>query len=253
MKIFNPTRDFLGLDFDGVIADSIAECLVVGHNAYQNATDQPRPIPDLGELPVAVQQESRRLRNFIRHGEDYVYIFQSISEKQTIHNQSDFDRFVETNHNFRGIYREAFYTERSRFLQKEPERWLSLNPLYTGMAAFLRNFQPVERLYIITTKKLEYVKAILTQAGIILPEENLYAADSSRGKPEIIADLLYKTKLRPNNFFFIDDQVDTLLKLQKLNIRLFLASWGYTNEQQIFQAKKVDIPVLTLSEFYQQF
>jgi hypothetical protein len=120
MKIFNPTRDILGHDFDGVIADSIAECLVVGHNAYQNATDQPRPIPDLGELPVAVQQESRRLRNFIRHGEDYVYIFQSITAKQTIHDQSDFDRFVETNHNFRGIYREAFYNERSRFLREEP-------------------------------------------------------------------------------------------------------------------------------------
>jgi len=252
-SLFNLSTDILALDFDGVLVDSIAECLIVGYNAYRNAIGRPQGISDLGQLPVAVQQESRRLRNFIRHGEDYVYIFQIIAEKYPTIDQADFDRFIEKNIHYQREFRSHFYRERSRFLHEEPTRWLSLNPFYEGMSDFMKKFQPAKRLYIITTKKLEYVKVVLTHAGINLPEENLFATDSGRGKPEIIADLLDKTKLPPNNFFFIDDQVDTLLKLQKLNIRLFLASWGYTNKQQINQVKKSAILVITLTEFFQMF
>jgi len=236
-----------------VVVDSIAECLIVGYNAYQNAIGRVKRITGLDQMSISIQKESRRLRNFIRHGEDYVYIFQIITEKYLTRDQTDFDRFVDKNIQNKEEFRMQFYRERSRFLQEEPALWLSLNSFYKGMSDFLKNYKLADRLYIITTKKLEYVKAILAHAGIILPEENLFAADSSRGKPEIIADLLEKTDLSPNNFFFIDDQVDTLLKLQTLNVRLFLASWGYTNKQQIRQAKKVGIPVFTLSEFYQRF
>ncbi|MFA5728727.1 MAG: HAD family hydrolase [Candidatus Neomarinimicrobiota bacterium] len=251
--LFNPATDILALDFDGVVVDSIAECLIVGYNAYQNAIGRVKRITGLDQMSISIQKESRRLRNFIRHGEDYVYIFQIITEKYLTRDQTDFDRFVDKNIQNKEEFRMQFYRERSRFLQEEPALWLSLNSFYKGMSDFLKNYKLADRLYIITTKKLEYVKAILAHAGIILPEENLFAADSSRGKPEIIADLLEKTKLRPNNFFFIDDQVDTLLKLQTLNVRLFLASWGYTNKQQIRQAKASGIQPLTLSEFFQIF
>jgi phosphoglycolate phosphatase-like HAD superfamily hydrolase len=253
MQKFNPTADFLGLDFDGVIVDSIAECLIVGHNAYQNAILQPKRITDLNQLPNEIQQESRRLRNFIRHGEDYVYIFQAIAEKSSIGEQADFDCFIEQNIQYRREFRSQFYRERSRFLQEESLLWLSLNPFYKGMSDYIKKFQPAKRLYIITTKKLEYVKAILTNAGIAIDKENLFAADSRLSKFDIISNLLRQEKIAPEHFFFIDDQVDTLLKLQPLNIRLFLAGWGYTNEQQINQAKVSDIQSLTLSEFFKKF
>lgn len=247
---FNPAAGLLGLDFDGVIADSIAECLTVGYNAYRIVSGQPERIADLGQLPKTIQRESRRRRNYIRHGEDYVYIFRGISENRIIRNQNDFDRFLDDNQPCRDEYRAAFYAERSRFLREEPERWLALNPLYPGMAGFLQNFRPVKRLYIITTKKTEYVQAILNHAGITIAAENLLAADSRRSKSAIIGDILQKTGISPENFHFIDDQVDTLLKLQPLNIHLFLASWGYTNARQIAQAKAAGIQPLTLGEFF---
>ncbi|MFH1212473.1 MAG: HAD family hydrolase [Candidatus Neomarinimicrobiota bacterium] len=249
---FEPERDILALDFDGVIVDSIAECLVVGHNAFLNDING-RRINDLSDLQPTIQEESRRLRNFIRHGEDYVYIFQAISESYPIHSQADFDRFLAENVRLSTRFRTRFYAERRRFLREEPQRWLSLNPFYEGMAELLRNFQPVNRLYIITTKKLEYVQAILANAEIVFPEDNLFAADTRRSKSEIIGDLLQQTNILPKNFYFVDDQVDTLLKLQALNIRLFLASWGYTNTQQIRQAKEAGIPALTLAKFYRGF
>gem|GEM_PF-330603 len=247
---FDSATDYLGLDFDGVIADSIAECLTVGFNAYRIVNRHIERIAELSQLPAAIQRQSRRLRNYIRHGEDYVYIFRIINENRAIRNQSDFDRFIEHNRSCRDEYRSAFYAERSRFLREEPERWLALNPLYPGMAGFLQNFRPAKRLYIITTKKTEYVQTILDHAGITVATENLLAADSRRSKSDIIGEILQTTKISPENFHFIDDQVDTLLKLQPLNIHLFLARWGYTNARQIAQAKAAGIQPLTLGEFF---
>ena len=185
-SLFNPAYDILALDFDGVIVDSIAEWLVVGHNAFQSAIGRSEKINDLSQLPREIQQESRRLRNFIRHGEDYVYIFKAIADNFPIHNQADFDDYLEKNVDVKEKFRTQFYLERARFLREEPLRWLALNPFYDGMADFLKNFSPPEHLYIITTKKLEYVQVILDTAGIPLQRKNLFAANSQKGKPEII-------------------------------------------------------------------
>ncbi|HPC36231.1 MAG TPA: hypothetical protein PLO79_06360 [Candidatus Marinimicrobia bacterium] len=252
-SLFNPANDILALDCDGVIVDSIAECLVVGYNAFNSAIGCSERINDLSQLPSEIQQESRRLRNFIRHGEDYVYIFKAIADNFPIHNQADFDDYLEKNRDVKEEFRTQFYLERARFLREEPLRWLALNPFYDGMADFLRNFSPPERLYIITTKKLEYVQVILNTAGIPFQLRNLFAANSQKGKPEIIADLLQKIGLSPGNFYFVDDQVDTLIKLKPLKIRLFVAGWGYTSPEQIHQAEIEGIPTLTLNEFYQLF
>ena len=56
-KMFNPDADFLALDFDGVIVDSIGECLVMGHNAYGKYTRSGAQIRRLEEM-----NESSRLR-----------------------------------------------------------------------------------------------------------------------------------------------------------------------------------------------
>jgi len=70
----------LALDFDGVIVDSIQECLVVGYNAFIEYTGKGSKILDLSSLDHDDMAKCHRLRNFIRSGEDYVYIQLAISE-----------------------------------------------------------------------------------------------------------------------------------------------------------------------------
>ena len=40
--MFRPQSHILALDFDGVIVDSIEECLIIGHNAYSRHTGRGR-------------------------------------------------------------------------------------------------------------------------------------------------------------------------------------------------------------------
>ena len=250
---FDASRDILALDFDGVIADSIEECLVVGHNAYTRFQGHGPAIESLQQLAPATARAAREMRNFIRFGEDYVYLHMALSQAAAIRNQLDFDDFLDKNQTVREEFRRLFYAERLRFLEEQPGQWLHLNPFYAGMQAFLRDFRPQERLYIITTKKTAYVERILGNAGVELLPGNIFLADKDRSKTEIIAELLDRHKQKPQRFYFIDDQVDTLLKAQSTGVQLFLAKWGYTNADQVHKAREAGIIVLEPDDFFAVF
>ena len=250
---FDASRDILALDFDGVIADSIEECLVVGHNAYTRFQGEGQALESLQQLAPAIARAAREMRNFIRFGEDYVYIHMALSQAAAITNQLEFDDFLDKNQTVREEFRRLFYAERLRFLEEQPGQWLHLNPFYAGVRTFLRDFRPRERLYIITTKKTTYVERILDNAGIDLLPGHIFLADKDRSKTEIIAELLGRHKQKPKRFYFIDDQVDTLLKAQSTGVRLLLAKWGYTNDNQVKMARNAGITILEPDDFFIHF
>ena len=253
MNKLNPQTDILALDFDGVVVDSIEECLVVGYNALAIQQGRNERIQRLDELPPETVKEARRIRNFIRHGQDYVFIHLGLQEGAKIQNQQDFDCFLEENKTLNADFRRQFYTERARFINEEPDVWLALNPFYPGMQEFLEDFQSKERLYIITTKLKENVQALINTRNINFLSDNILSADQKLSKPQIIARLLSVNRLKPMLFHFIDDQVDTLIKCKSTGVNLYLARWGYNNDNQRAIAQSEELRVLALNEFLRQF
>jgi phosphoglycolate phosphatase-like HAD superfamily hydrolase len=253
MGEFNPEKEILALDFDGVIVNSIEECLVVGHNSLRKHLGQSGLINRLDELEKGQVTASRQMRNFIRHSEDYVYIFYALWQDIIIRNQSEFDDFLEQYADLQDTFHEIFYRERSRLLETEQQRWLELNPLFPGMGDFIRAYRCPERLVIITTKKAEFVAVTLAAAGIKFPGATLFSADQGLSKSALIAGILRSRAIRPQELHFIDDQVDTLLKARSLGVNLYLARWGYTNEDQVQLAEQEEIAVLSQADFFRQF
>ena len=245
--------DFLALDFDGVVVDSIRECLVVGFNALAIQQDRPERINSLDELEPDIVRDARRIRKFIRHGQDFVFIHLALHQKHMIEDQNDFDRFLNANKSLDEKFRKLFYSERARFYRDEPEMWLALNPFFPGMAEFIQSFQPKERLYIITTKLKENAEAIIEGANLGFIRENIYSADPELSKTEIIERLIQKYQINPVVFHFIEDQVDTLIKCKSTGVNLYLAQWGYNNDEQVRNAKDENIRVLSLNDFLEIF
>jgi phosphoglycolate phosphatase-like HAD superfamily hydrolase len=244
----------LALDFDGVVVDSIRECLVVAANALVVFQERSDRISQLDELGADLAREARRIRNFIRHGQDYVSILYALQQKVNIQNQQDFDTFLEANKSLNAQFRRLFYEERSRFLREQPEQWLALNPLYRGMSDFLKAWQNQrEHFFIITTKLRENVLAITEPARIAILPEQIFSADDRLSKTEIIRNLLRQLQIEPEQFHFIDDQVDTLIRAQVTGVNLYLAEWGYNNADQVQLARDRDLKVLSLKNFYDLF
>jgi len=251
MQVFDRTKDILALDFDGVIADSINECLVVGHNSFAAFEGRDDKIDELRVLDEQLVAESKRLRDFIRSGEDYVYIDLAVREKADIQNQADFDRFTEKFSDLRPTFFDIFYRERERFSNEQRQKWIQLNPLYPGMKEFLHRFSPKEHLFIITTKKTFFVDLILSAHKINLPEAHLFHANSSLPKKMIISDLMKAHSIDPHHFYFVDDQVDTLLKVRDAGVHCVFAEWGYNNVEQKEKALQAGVMCMTLNEFYE--
>lgn len=239
----------LALDFDGVIADSLAECLVVSWNAWQRLQGKSGHIQAPEEIEPEYEALFRRLRPFIRTGEDYILIHMSADAGAAVRNQNDFDRFAAPHTEDRPRLREAFYASRTSLFAEHREQWLQFNPLYRGMEEFLRRWPDPDRLLIISTKRSDFIAAIFEGYRIAFPDRNIYYASPKRSKPSIIVQLLEALHLPPRLFHFVDDQADTLLKVLPTGVRCLLAGWGYTNREQIRTAGRAGIEIADREEF----
>ncbi len=248
---FDPRNDLLALDMDGVIIDSINECLLNGYNAYARFRSRP-PATSFRELPPGWTAAAARIRRFIRNGEDYVYIAHAIDLGAVVDNQADFDAFVKKHAELRSRFAELIFQQRLLFSDQTPHLWGELNPFYPGMKEFLLRFPAKENLCIITSKKRVFAEKILAAHGVDFAMENLRTGDAA-GKRDIIEKLCGERLAVCDRFFYIDDQVDTLLKIKPAGVRLYLAAWGYNNEEQRQTARENGLPVLNLEAFYRLF
>ena len=252
MLPFDPQKNILALDFDGVIADSIHECLFAGYNAYAGLYSMPL-VHSLGEIDEDNMHEARRLRNFIRSGEDYVYIQQIIHEKIMVFDQAMWDTFVAEHADKHDEYLQAFYSVREKMSKENPVLWASLSPLFPGVKDVLASFIPQKNLYIITTKRVDYVDLILDANGIQLVQENKIQSVPGKSKLQILQSIITEQSLNPQQIIFIDDQVDTLIKTLPSGVNCLLALWGYNNADQVLRGKQAGIGTLELGEFVEIF
>lgn len=252
MSRFDAQHHILALDFDGVIVDSIKECLVSGYNAYANYRGQAN-IERYEQLDADWAANARQMRNYIRNGEDYVFIAHALASGETSAAQDQFDAFLAKHQNLRDTFFEHMVNQRLDFSAAHADAWAALNPFYDGMKDFLTDFAPKENLYIITTKKLVFVHKILAANDIPLIDDNLRDTSDGLSKRQIIEEILQKRDAALELFHFIDDQIDTLIKVRPTGVNVALAAWGYNNDEQMKQAETEGIEVLQLRGFFEKF
>ncbi len=246
---FQRSGQILALDFDGVVADSIRECLVVAYNAFHEKS----LIRNLEDMNERTAGEARRIRNYIRHSEDYLYIFLALQDGVRIEDQDEFDTFSQSRESRRRGYREAFYQYRTDLLQRDRPQWLALNPLFPGMSEFLKTYEELHQLYIVSTKKKEFIWEILQEAGIRFLPDHIRSATAEVSKNDILNEIVSESGKEAASLHFIDDQVDMLRHAQTVGVHCYHAGWGYCSEEQKALARQLHIPVLALDEFYTRF
>lgn len=112
-------------------------------------------------------------------------------------------------------------------------------------------------VYIITTKEERFVRSLLQEQGVTIPENQLFGKGYKRPKYEILRELLASIKPTPN-IWFIEDRLQTLLSVQQqldLNkVQLFLANWGYNlQKERDLASESSAIHLLSLPQFSQNF
>jgi phosphoglycolate phosphatase-like HAD superfamily hydrolase len=114
------------------------------------------------------------------------------------------------------------------------------------------------QLFIVTTKEGRFVKQLLQQEGVNLPDTAIFGKEVKRPKYETLRELISQEKIKYENLWFVEDRLKTLELVKQQSdlkdVQLFLADWGY-NTQPEREAGQNDsrIRVISLSDFSQDF
>jgi len=241
----------LTMDFDGVIADSISECAVVGYNGYKAYCGNNFRIKTPEEINPDQLRKFRSMRSYIRSGEDYVYLFHALNENINIESQEDFDDFHTAYFDRKESYYQMFYSARRTLMSSNHKSWIALNPLYNGMYEYLQIVQ--NKIHIISTKASKYIIEILISNGIEINPKRVHEAGRGFSKKDIIIRLMREYNLSMSNMIFIDDHFDTLRKVKSVGVRCMLAGWGYNTKKQHSRCQDLNLELIDLQQFYKEF
>ncbi len=244
--------ELLALDFDGVIANSILECAVSGKNGYKTFCGGQARIASPSELSDEILGKFRATRPFIRNSEDYLYIYQAIEEGIDINSQEQFDEFLAKYTNRAEEYSSYFFGERQRLLEEDQDNWLKLSPLYCGMIEFLDIVDSQMKLEIVSTKASIFIEKILQTNNINLAREHIHQAGRGKTKSEIITQLARESGVAMEQVVFVDDHVETCVRVREIGVETLLATWGYNNAGQREYAVKNDVRPVELEDFYEE-
>jgi phosphoglycolate phosphatase-like HAD superfamily hydrolase len=225
------------LDFDGVICDSLLECLVSSWKAYHRLHRGAMP----ASVPLSLRSQFQALRPFVRSGEDFVLLQQLIDEEAPVRTQADFDaRLQRCGPRTMERYRELFYAARSELLREQRGYWLALNRLYPHILPRLPAWLASPRLYILSTKRSPYIREILQHHGMSVDPARTLTCRARQKRTTILSVLDSRGAERG---LFVDDQLDHLLPHPGEDGRIagYLAAWGYVKASWLQESGSVPV------------
>jgi len=237
-------RVVLILDFDGVVCDSIDECLLSSWIAYHSLFLDDPP----ASVPRTLRSQFADLRPFVRSGEDYLLIHQILAQRISVPDQQSFDALIREAGQERMLrFRELFYRARTSLLESDRDFWLTLNRIYPHVRALLESAHRVDpfpwgRFRILSTKRPEFIEEILRSAGISVPRDRVVFSGESL-KLSLVERIIDEDAV--DRAVFVDDQIDHLAGCSSPRIAPYLASWGYVRQDWL----SGKVPVLSPSGF----
>ncbi len=236
-------------DFDGVLCDSVIECLLVSHNACGKLHSPSfQRLLDIQKIAPQKHEAFRQLRAYLKGAEDFVPLYMAMEQDIPIRSQHDFTAFRESHKDRIPEYTEAFYAERDYLKTHEKELWLSLNPLFADFADELRQRESFEHIHILTTKRQDDVAAIFDYQKIHFPVEQIVYMKAAEKSPKLLG-MLQENGVRFDDAVYFEDQVDFLVESRKHGIGSYLVEWGYVSDEQRSLARRHNIPIITTGQY----
>ncbi len=231
----------VAFDFDGVIAETIKEWYFLGLKAFNHMG---------GDLPSSkeVGDSFRQARSFLKNAEDCYFVFKSIKERSVDFRTMTQERFNQLAQPFfekegRAIAKDID-TLRAELRENGEENWLKLFSVFPEMISVLKKVMDKFEVVIATTRDRASVSAILEKQGIIINDPKIISREFSIDKREQMKFITKEFGVAFEEIFFIDDILGHLKLVASLGVNVVLASWGYSNRQQLSEAKEEGIPIL---------
>jgi phosphoglycolate phosphatase-like HAD superfamily hydrolase len=234
------------LDFDGVICDSAIETAMTGWKVATKVwSDMEGTVPSNTHL-----KQFQALRPYLETGYEAVIFMRLLQQGEAVeHIQANIQRFFAQYASDTPLLKKLFGQTRDQWIQQDQEEWITMNPLFDGIAEKLCELKDCN-WYIVTTKQERFVEQILAANQVEMPVD-IYGLDRQMSKSTVLAELI--GRYEKEKICLIEDRLPTLLKVQSQEdlseVDLQLVDWGYNTEQDRKKARVAGIPVISLPEF----
>lgn len=231
----------VAFDFDGVIAETIKEWYLLGLKAFNHMAGDLESSRHVGE-------HFRLARSFLKNAEDCYFVFKSIKEGNVDFNiitQEEFNQQAQPFFKKEGkTLTKKVYTLRAEMRENDKENWLSLFSVFPEMISVLKKVMDRFEVVIATTRDKASVSAILEKHETFINSHKIIGREFSIDKREQMKFITKEYDVSFKEIFFIDDILEHLKLVASLGITGALASWGYSNKQQLLEAQEKGITVL---------
>jgi phosphoglycolate phosphatase-like HAD superfamily hydrolase len=241
-----PDQKLIIWDFDGVLCDSLIECVTVATLAASRLQEPGLAVGEHNlhqicnpEKVMSLYQRLRPLRPFIVRGQDYLWQYFNLeSFRETPADFTAYKRIAEPlfDAELDAAYDKAFYGARRQVQDIMRRQYFTLfrpypRVLYAFRASLMRN-----RNYVCTARDQMGVSLLLGENAIAFPPERIFSKDfdglvpnEGRSKTEQILTILDREGGRDQKFLVIEDQVKAPAELGAScpNMEVIHASYGY--------------------------
>ncbi|WAL58544.1 HAD family hydrolase [Thermocoleostomius sinensis] len=252
----------LALDFDGVVCDGLIEYFQTAWQAYCQLWKPAETVP-----PQGLDAKFYRLRPVVESGWEMPVLIQTIldglPEAEILAHWGTLASYKAQEANLTPIEIAATVDRvRDEWISRDVDHWLSQHQFYPGIIARIQQMLADSiDVVIITTKEGRFVRQLLQQQQIDLPENCIFGKEVKQPKSQTLRDLLSALQqgdAPTTEIWFVEDRLKTLQAIQAASdldrVQLFLADWGYnTPYDRELADRTTGIHLLSLSTFVQAF
>ncbi len=234
-------RQVLALDFDGVICDSLHECVLVSWNSHFGYAVADFGSDGLTRIPQDYLDRFRASRGYARclgH-----FLLPLLGGPEVFGSQAEFDAA------FRGLPERlvARFVERAERYRSAVRRhrrraWLQLHTLYPGVLDVVSHHQP----YVVTARDRESVVELLAAGGVSFDPCRVYGKQVD--KRRALADIVDREGIPTRALWFVDDNLPTVIAAGRAGVSARWARWGFAAPEHGPLARRLGVPSIDLAE-----
>lgn len=239
--------DAIILDFDGVIIDSMEECLLISFCVYCQVFFDEGFV--LEKIPEEKRKRFVKFRYLVGPAREYSYLWQSIESARSDEDiEGEFYRLKKENAVNVEQYEQKFYNLRNIYQMKNRDSWILLNPMYPGIDKEIRMLLGKTSVFISSTKDEKSIELLCSTYNLPIKDGHIYGKDHGIDKVKHIKRIAKFIPARCENLSFVDDNLAYLKKVRNLGVRCYLAGWGYNSVVIRNEAREVGIQVIDMLE-----
>jgi len=216
----------LALDFDGVICDSINECLLLANAAFYynnkllNMTEYP-------SVNSEFKERFKKLRYMVNNAAEYWFLLHCLKNNESLNSQFEFDSKKANYTNQMNEFEKDFYSLRKQVRTSNPDYWLSLHSIFPQFKSSWKNIRDLFDIYIVTMKDTKSVLDLLNYNNIDFPVNKILGYKGNNNKSASIMNIAGSNNVTTDDIYFVDDNIFQLMEVYRTGSSCFFALWGY--------------------------